>query len=128
MIVLGCDGLTLSFGERDVLSNVSFSVQEGDRVGIVGENGAGKTSLLKLITGGYEGRGNVYISKDKTVGMLEQNAVTDGEGTVYSVLESAFSDLIEREAEIERMRKRIKLKLILLGMLHSEHYGILHTM
>jgi ATP-binding cassette subfamily F protein 3 len=109
MIVLGCDGLTLSFGERDVLSNVSFSVQEGDRVGIVGENGAGKTSLLKLITGSYEGRGNVYISKDKTVGILEQNAVADGEGTVYSVLESAFSDLIEREAEIERMRKRIDI-------------------
>ena len=41
MIVLGCEGLRLSFGERDVLSNVSFSVQEGDRVGIVGENGAG---------------------------------------------------------------------------------------
>ncbi|MBO4423452.1 MAG: ABC-F type ribosomal protection protein [Clostridia bacterium] len=107
MIVLGCEGLTLSFGERDVLTSVSFSVQEGDRVGIVGENGAGKTSLLKMITGQYEGDGNVYISKDKTIGMLEQNAVTDGDGTVFSVLESAFSDLIEREAELERMRKRI---------------------
>ena len=109
MIVLGCDGLTLSFGERDVLSNVSFSVQEGDRVGIVGENGAGKTSLLKLITGSYDGEGNVYISKDKTVGMLEQNAVSDGDGTVYSTLEGAFSDLLEREAELERMRKRIDI-------------------
>ena len=107
MIVLGCDGLTLSFGERDVLSAVSFSVQEGDRVGIVGENGAGKTSLLRMITGQYEGQGNVYISKGKTVGMLEQNAVTDGEGTVFSVLESAFADLIEREAELERMKRRI---------------------
>ena len=107
MIILGCDGLTLSFGERDVLSDVSFSVQEGDRVGIVGENGAGKTSLLKMITGEYDGKGNVYISKDKTVGMLSQNAVADGDGTVVSVIESAFSDLIEREAELERMRHRI---------------------
>ena len=66
MIILGCDGLTLSFGERDVLSDVSFSVQEGDRVGIVGENGAGKTSLLKMITGEYDGKGNVYISPSPT--------------------------------------------------------------
>ena len=107
MIILGCDGLTLSFGERDVLSNVSFSVQEGDRVGIVGENGAGKTSLLKMITGEYEGTGSVFISKDKTIGMLSQNAVTDEDGTVYSVLEDTFSDLKEREAELDRMRRRI---------------------
>ena len=107
MIILGCDGLTLSFGERDVLSNVSFSVQEGDRVGIVGENGAGKTSLLKMITGEYEGTGSVFISKDKTVGVLSQNAVTDEDGTVYSVLEDTFSDLKEREAELDRMRRRI---------------------
>ena len=107
MIILGCDGLTMSFGERDVLSNVSFSVQEGDRVGIVGENGAGKTSLLKMITGEYEGTGSVFISKDKTVGMLSQNAVTDEDGTVYSVLEDTFSDLKEREAELDRMRRRI---------------------
>ena len=107
MIILGCDGLTLSFGDRSVLENVSFSVQEGDRVGIVGENGAGKTSLLKLITGEYEGAGDVYISKDKTVGMLSQNAAADGDGTVYSYLEQAFSDLIEREEELERMRRRL---------------------
>ncbi len=109
MIVLGCEGLRLSFGERDVLSNVSFSVQEGDRVGIVGENGAGKTSLLKMITGDYKGDGNVYISKDKTVGMLEQNAAGGESGTVYSALEGAFSDLLEREAELERMRNRIDI-------------------
>ena len=109
MIVLGCEGLTLSFGERDVLSNVSFSVQEGDRVGIVGENGAGKTSLLRMITGDYQGLGNVYISKDKTVGLLEQNATGNENGTVYSALEGAFSDLLEREAELERMRKRIDI-------------------
>ncbi len=127
MIILGCDGLTLSFGERDVLNNVSFSVQEGDRVGIVGENGAGKTSLLKMITGQYEGRGSVYVSKGKTVGMLEQNAVTGEDGTVRSVLEGAFSDLIEREAELERMRKRIDVTHMA-GVTLSDSYLSDYTM
>lgn len=108
MIILGADSLTLSFGERDVLKNVSFSVQEGERVGVVGENGAGKTSLFRVLTGEYEARGNVYIAKEKTLGILEQtDAICHGK-TVYEELEGAFSDLIMRENELSELHLSIE--------------------
>ncbi len=121
MIILGCDGITLSFGERDVLDNVSFSVQEGDRVGVVGENGAGKTSLLRVITGEYDSKGSVYITKGKTVGMLSQTAVEQSDKTVYGELEDAYADLITREEELEKMKARLDLTGSL-GISLSESY------
>ena len=49
MIVLGCDEVSLSFGGEVVLNGLTFSVNDGDRLGIVGANGAGKTSLLSIL-------------------------------------------------------------------------------
>ena len=74
MIALSAGGVCLSFGAEEVLRDISFSVNEGDRVGIIGVNGAGKTSLFKLITGEYTpDSGSVYIMKGCSVGILEQN-------------------------------------------------------
>ncbi len=101
MISLGCDKISLSFGVDTILDNISFSLNDGDRLGIVGVNGAGKSSLFKIITGEYKDCGEVYISKGKTVGILHQNAVTDSSLTMYGELLSAFDDLIKMEKEIE---------------------------
>ena len=74
MIALSASGLTLSFGAEVVLKDVSFAVNDGERVGIIGVNGAGKTSLFRIITGKYSpDSGAVYIQKGHTVGILEQN-------------------------------------------------------
>ena len=53
MIALSVSDLSLSFGAKIVLKNISFSVNDGDRVGVIGVNGAGKTSLFRCITGEY---------------------------------------------------------------------------
>ena len=53
MTVISVSSLSLSFGEVDILKNVSFSLNEGDKLGIVGVNGAGKTSLFRVISGVY---------------------------------------------------------------------------
>ncbi len=75
MIILNASDLSLHFGATTVLDNVSFSINEGDRLGIIGVNGAGKTSLFRILTGEYTpDTGVVHISKDKTVGYLEQNS------------------------------------------------------
>ena len=74
MIALSASEVTLSFGTDVILKDVSFSVNDGDRVGIIGVNGAGKTSLFKIITEKYRAdSGAIYIQKGHTVGMLEQN-------------------------------------------------------
>ena len=53
MIALSVSDLTLSFGVDVILKNISFSVNDGDRVGVIGVNGAGKTSLFRIIEGKY---------------------------------------------------------------------------
>ena len=64
MIALSVSDISLTFGTDTVLSGVSFAVNDGDRVGVIGVNGAGKTSLFKIITGEYEpDTGAVYIQK-----------------------------------------------------------------
>ena len=75
MIALSCGEVCLSFGTDVILQDISFAINDGDRLGIIGVNGAGKTSLFKIITGEYTpDSGAVYIQKGHTVGVLEQNA------------------------------------------------------
>ena len=74
MIALSLSDINLSFGADVILKDISFSVNDGDRVGIIGVNGAGKTSLFRVIMGEYtQDSGAVYIQKGHSVGMLEQN-------------------------------------------------------
>ena len=72
MIAITVEDLSLSFGVKKILENISFSLQDNDRLGIVGVNGCGKSTLFKLITRELTADGgNVYISKEKTVGILQ---------------------------------------------------------
>ena len=108
MISVSCDNIKLSFGAEDILCGVSFALNDGDRLGIVGVNGAGKSSLLKIITGQYDATdGGVYISKDKTVGMMSQNAVLESSLTVYEEMLSAYDELLKTEKEIAELQMRI---------------------
>ena len=104
MTVLSASGLTLSFGDEVIFSDVSFSVNEGDRLGIIGSNGAGKTSLFRVLLGEYEAdAGSVYLAKDKTVGYLSQNTALTArtsDVTPLSYLYEAFSDIFALEDEI----------------------------
>ena len=106
MIALSADGISLSFGAEDILRDISFAVNDGDRVGIIGVNGAGKTSLFRVITGEYTpDAGSIYIGKGHTVGILEQNpdlTALPGEMTALEYMYTAFPHLINMEGEIAR--------------------------
>ena len=107
MIALSTSDVSLSFGAEEILNNISFAVNDGDRVGIIGVNGAGKTSLFKVITGDYSpDRGAVYIQKGHTVGVLEQNPDLTGLPATMSCIEymyTAFEHLLKMEAEMKRI-------------------------
>ena len=113
MIALSAQDLRLSFLGEDVLKGISFSVNDGDRVGIIGVNGAGKTSLFNIITGKYsQDGGNVYIQKGHTVGILEQNPDLSALPKNMSCLEymySAFDKLISMERQISEYESAITL-------------------
>ncbi len=108
MTVLSATDISLRFGVVSVLENVSFSINEGDRLGIIGVNGAGKTSLLRIFSGEYTpSEGAFFISKGTEIGYLEQNAemaASELEGSLVEYMYRAFPELIsmeERQAELE---------------------------
>ena len=69
MAILSASGLEKSFGTDVIFRNVSFELQQNDRVGLVGINGSGKTTLLKVLTGEYApDGGNLYQAANCTVG------------------------------------------------------------
>ena len=106
MIALSTESVSLAYGTDVILKDISFAVNDGDRVGIIGVNGAGKTSLFRIIAGVNEAdSGAVYIQKGHTVGMLEQNpdlTALPGEVTCLEYMYTAFPELLELEAAITR--------------------------
>ena len=106
MIALSTQDICLAYGTDVVLKDVSFAVNDGERVGVIGVNGAGKTSLFRIIAGQSEAdSGAVYIQKGHTVGMLEQNpdlTALPGEVTCLEYMYTAFPELIELERSITR--------------------------
>ena len=94
MLAISVNSLCLSFGDRVILDSVSFSLEENDKLGIIGVNGSGKTSLFKLITGEYTpDEGEVYISKGKSVGVLSQYGAFSSEEGDYSDDDSALTHM-----------------------------------
>lgn len=112
MIALSVSNLSFSVGTNPILSGVTFSVEEGDRLGIVGVNGSGKTTLLRLITGMEEpDEGGVYFAKDKIVGMMQQDdpfQVLEGEDTVLSQMYAAFPELCRDEARLAQLEEEMQ--------------------
>ncbi len=104
MISISCDGVSLAFGTDVILNDVSFSANEGDRIGIIGVNGAGKTSLMRILAGASTpDTGAVYVAKGYTVGMLEQNpdlTSLPGEMTCLEYMYTAFPALTSLECRI----------------------------
>ncbi len=111
MIALSVSGVSLTFGAEEILKDISFSVNDGDRVGIIGVNGAGKTSLFRIITEKYSAdSGAVYIQKGHTVGILEQNpdlTSLPGEVSCLEYMYTAFPELIKLENEIKNVESRL---------------------
>ncbi len=107
MSAVSVQNLTLSFGENTVFKNVSFEIGNKDKVGLVGVNGAGKTSLFKVIKGEYQpDDGACFVGKNTRLGYMEQHTCSDNK-TVYDELISVFDDLIKAEKELEEIAARL---------------------
>ena len=115
MIAISTEDLSLSFGTKEILSGVSFSVDETDRLGIVGVNGCGKSTLFKLILGEYEpDTGSIYRSKDKTLGILRQDDAfcefegEHGEATCLEVMYRSFPELLSMEQKLATLEAMLR--------------------
>ena len=115
MIAISINDLTLRFGTTTIFEKISFSLEENDKLGIIGVNGSGKSSLFKLILGEYEAEeGNVFISKGKNVGVLTQEgAFTVSDLCGDSALEqmyTAFPELLRMESRIAELEQQLSLQ------------------
>lgn len=110
-MILSCQNITKSFGEDEILRNVSFNIEKNDKCAIIGINGAGKTTLLKVITGEYSAEsGNVVISRDVRIGYLSQTQDTEEGNTIYGVMQEAKSYIIEMEERLRTLETEMKHK------------------
>ena len=111
LVSISAESINLSFGTDEILKDISFSVNDGDRVGVIGVNGAGKTSLFRVLTGEYTpDSGAVYIQKGHSVGVLEQNPDLTSLPKDTSCLEymyTAFPSLLSLEEEIKRTEEEL---------------------
>jgi ATP-binding cassette subfamily F protein 3 len=97
-------GLTKAFGERVLLDNVTWTVNDGERVGLCGPNGAGKTTLLRMLAGLDDPDGGQIVrSTDLTVGYLPQDGLAHSGRTLIEEASLAFGPLLELRAEIDRI-------------------------
>ncbi len=137
-ILLGCDGLSLDYPTKQVFRDVTLGVSEGDRIGIVGKNGDGKSTLLALLAGTVEpDAGRVTHRRDVRVGLLGQRDALDAADTVHhavvgdapeyewaasprvrSILDGLISD-VSWEARVGELsggqRRRVDLARLLIG-------------
>ena len=104
MPALSVHNLCKSFVERTLFENVTFDIEKGDKVGFVGANGTGKTTLFKIINGEMTAdSGNVFTASNTSLGYMQQHACTHPERSVYDELVSGFQHLINMESEIEKL-------------------------
>ena len=101
----------MSFGDNKVLSDVSFHINDNEKCAIVGINGVGKTTLLKIIMGEENpDSGDVIISKDKSIGYLKQQQDIESERTIYEEMRLAKQHIFELEARIRNIENEMKTR------------------
>ena len=109
MPAISLSKLSMAFGERTLFEDMSFEVEARDKVGLIGRNGVGKTTLFKLICGELEPTsGVIACERGLNIGYMEQHACSNSSRSIYDELESVFAELIKTEHEIEEITSRIE--------------------
>ena len=108
-MILACHNISKSFGDRVIVQNGSFRVEEREKAALVGVNGAGKSTILKMImneepTDG----GDIILAKGRTIGYLAQHQDLIPHGTIYEELRSAKADIIEMEQRLRSIEEELK--------------------
>lgn len=109
MTILTVSSVSLSYGTDEILNDISFSVNEGERLGVIGANGAGKTTLFHIITGKIRpDRGSVAFARGAQVRLLSQKPEDDfGDKTVLDWALGSFSHLHEAELRLTELAERL---------------------
>lgn len=108
-MILACQNISKAFGVEQILKDISFHIEEKEKIAIVGINGSGKTTLLKIIMGEETAdSGQVVLSKDTTVGYLSQHQDISFDNTVYAEMLETKKHILEMETKIRQLELDMK--------------------
>ncbi len=111
MIVLSCSNISKSYGINSILENISFTIEDGDKIGLIGLNGSGKTTLFNILAGeSLNDSGNIYVQKDLKIGYLKQHTNIESNFTVFDECLEVFKPLIEMEKVLRNLEQKISLE------------------
>lgn len=112
MIEIGINNISKNFGYKNILHNLNLEIMTGDHIAIVGRNGTGKSTLLKIISGNEDvDKGTVSIRKGAIIGMLEQiPKLYQTNATTKQVLMNAFSSLLEIKQQMEHLESLLAIE------------------
>lgn len=108
-MILSCQGISKSFGEKVILNDASFHIEEREKAALIGNNGAGKTTLLRIIMNEISAdSGQVVLMKDKKIGYLAQYQDVSGHRTVYEELLTTKQYIIDMEDRMRAIEVQMK--------------------
>lgn len=109
-MLAGLQNVTFEFGARTIVKEATWHIQPNERIGLIGYNGTGKSTLLKLLVGGYKpSAGTVERSRSTTIGYLHQDLLSfDTDASILRVGMGAFEKILVLEEEIERLGKELE--------------------
>mgnify|MGYP000692055520 CR=1 FL=1 len=106
--MISVEGLSVEFNATPLFADVSYVINKKDRIALVGKNGAGKSTMLKILAGLQNPtRGVVAVPKDVTIGYLPQVMILSDVRTVMEEAELAFEHIFELQANLERMNQQL---------------------
>ena len=107
-MILSCNHISKSYGVETILNDCSFFINDNEKAAIVGNNGAGKSTIMKIIMGELShDDGNVIIGKDKTIGYLAQYQDLGSDTTIYEEVKSVKQNLIDMEQKLLEYEKEM---------------------
>ncbi len=109
-MLAGLQNVTFEFGARTLIKNATWHIQPNERIGLIGYNGTGKSTILKLLTGGFSpSSGTVEKSRETTIGYLHQDLLSfDTNDSILEVALGAFEKILALEQEIEVLGKELE--------------------
>ena len=108
-MILSCQNISKSFGERTLFSNITFNIEEHEKCALIGNNGAGKTTLLKIIVQqSSPDTGQVVFARDTTFGYLAQYQEAEGDRTIYDEVLSSRQYLLDMEEKLRSLEHQMR--------------------
>lgn len=109
--MISVDNLAVEFGGHALFSEVSFTINENDKIALMGKNGAGKSTMMKIIAGEQKAsRGHVRYPKDVVIAYLPQHLLTEDSCTVFEEASKAFSHVFVMRDEMARLNKELETR------------------